>query len=255
MRSVLRAFVVALLAGIAVPGAAPIARAEEPGALPDAPMPQSEQLAGNSQSTVPAGQPGTGVPKGVQGVINASGIAIAPKLSPGQKIEYAFRTAANPGRVAIAAIVAGIHEGLDEDEDIGWGAEGYGKRVGVAYLDSFSGTILGNGVMPIVFHQDPRYFRMGQGGIKRRLLYSVSRSFVTRHDGQGRWEPNYSKISGNMIAGALSNLYYPEWDSGWKETVADGLTVTATGSIGNVFREFWPDISRKFLHKKAANPK
>jgi len=27
------------------------------------------------------------------------------------------------------------------------------------------------------------------------------------------------------------------------------LTVTAEGGAGSIFQEFWPDISRKFLHK------
>ena len=177
---------------------------------------------------------------------------LPPRLNAGQKIQYALRSSIKPLKFASALIVAGIHEGMDEDKDFGWGAEGYGKHAGAAYLDSFSGTLLGSGVLPIVFHQDPRYYRMGQGSFKRRLLYSVSRSFITRHDSSGRWEPNYSKIGGNIAAGALSNYYYPEWNSGWKETVTDGLTVTATSSIGYVFREFWPDISRKFLHRKPA---
>jgi hypothetical protein len=49
-------------------------------------------------------------------------------------------------------------------------------------------------------------------------------------------------VGGNMIAGAISNLYYPSQNSGWGETIANGLTVTAEGTIGGEFNEFWPDI-------------
>jgi hypothetical protein len=32
-------------------------------------------------------------------------------------------------------------------------------------------------------------------------------------------------------------------------TISNGLIVTAEGAFGAMFQEFWPDISRKLLHK------
>ncbi|MGD0731251.1 MAG: hypothetical protein ABR956_08300, partial [Terracidiphilus sp.] len=61
--------------------------------------------------------------------------------------------------------------------------------------------------------------------------------------------PNYSNVGGNIIGGAISNLYYPPSDSGFGLAISNGLIVTAEGGIGSVFDEFWPDISRKLLHK------
>jgi hypothetical protein len=56
-------------------------------------------------------------------------------------------------------------------------------------------------------------------------------------------------VGGNIISGAISNLYYPSGNSGIGQTFTNGLVVTAEGGAGSVFQEFWPDISRKFLHK------
>ena len=58
-----------------------------------------------------------------------------------------------------------------------------------------------------------------------------------------------SNVAGNIISGAISNLYYPSGTSGFGQTITNGLTVTAEGGLGSVFQEFWPDISRKLFHK------
>jgi hypothetical protein len=97
--------------------------------------------------------------------------------------------------------------------------------------------------------QDPRYFRMGHGTIRRRVLYSLATTVICKHDNTGKWEPNYSNVVGNIAAGAISNLYYPAGNSGIGLTISNGLIVTAEGTADSIFQEFWPDISRKYLHK------
>ncbi len=173
----------------------------------------------------------------------------AVSLTRKEKMSLAFHSAVDPVTFATAFFVAGINEMNDDDSDFGWGVEGYGKRVGAAYLDTFDGTIIGNGILPSLLHQDPRYFRLGHGSTKRRLLYAAGASFWCRHDNSKRWEPNVSNIGGNIASGAISNLYYPSGDSGVGQTISNGMIVTAEGAIGSVFQEFWPDISRRFFHK------
>ncbi|HKF47246.1 MAG TPA: hypothetical protein VKB38_07795 [Terracidiphilus sp.] len=173
----------------------------------------------------------------------------AVSLTAGQKIGLAFRSATDPATFGISFIVAGYHEANDDYPEFGWGAEGYFKRAGAAYLDAFDGAMIGNGILPAIFHQDPRYFRLGHGSTVHRTLYAMSTTFMCKHDNSRRWEPNYSNVGGNLIAGAISNLYYPGQNSGWEQTVESGLIVTVEGMAGGVFDEFWPDISRKLFHK------
>jgi hypothetical protein len=53
-----------------------------------------------------------------------------------------------------------------------------------------------------------------------------------------------------MIAGEISQLYYPNGDVGkLGQAVGTGLTVTFEGAFGSELQEFWPDISRRFFHK------
>ncbi len=190
---------------------------------------------------------------GVVPTFNISYRSDAVSLTAKQKMQLAFRSATDPFTFAAAFMVAGYHEALDDDTGFGWGIEGYGKRSGAAYLDAFDGTIVGNGILPSLLRQDPRYFRLGHGSTTHRLLYAMSTTVMCKHDNTGKWEPNYSNVGGNIIAGALSNYYYPSSNSGFGQTITNGLTVTAEGTIGGVFNEFWPDISRKFLHKDPTN--
>lgn len=164
-------------------------------------------------------------------------------------MRLAFRSATDPATFAIGALVAGYGEAADSDSGFPWGPAGFGERFGAKYLDAFDGTMIGNGILPAIFHQDPRYFRRGHGSKTHRVLYAVSTAFICKHDNTGKWEPNYSNVLGNIASGALSNLYYPGNDSGIGLTIGNGMVVTAEGTLGGLFDEFWPDISRKMFHK------
>jgi hypothetical protein len=185
---------------------------------------------------------------GILPSFNVSYRSDAISLTGWQKVSLALHTSVDPVTFASAFLVAGYHEGLN-DLGFGWGIKGYGQRAGAAYLDAFDGNMIGNGFLPALLHQDPRYFRLGHGSATHRLLYAISTNFICKHDNTGKWEPNYSNITGNIASGAISNLYYPGSNSGFGLTISNGMIVTAEGGIGSIFQEFWPDISRKILHK------
>ncbi len=173
----------------------------------------------------------------------------AVPLSKGQKMQLAFHSSIDPYTFAEAALFGGYRELNDNYSGYGWGAEGYGKRVGSAYADSFLGNMIGNGALPGLLHQEPRYFRLGHGSFFHRLLYAAASAVRCRHDGTHKWEPNYSNVGGNILAGAISNVYYPQEEKGWKHTFGDGMVNTATGVVGTVFQEFWLDLAHKMPRK------
>src|SRR5208283_4796102 len=115
----------------------------------------------------------------------------------------------DPVAFASPFFVAGYHEARDDNPGFGWGIEGLGKRAGASYLDALDGAMIGNGFLPSIFHQDPRYFRMGHGAVTHRLLFALATNVICKHDNTGKWEPNYSNVGGNIISGVISNLYYP----------------------------------------------
>jgi len=186
---------------------------------------------------------------GVLPQFNISYHADAVSMTESQKLRLAFRSAVDPVAFGVAVVAAGYREALDDDPGFGWGPEGFGKRAGAVYLDAFDGAIIGNGILPALLHQDPRYFRLGHGTVSHRLLYSLSTNVICKHDNSHRWEPNISNVGGNIISGAISNLYYPASNSGFGQTITNGLTVTAEGGLGSIFDEFWPDVERKLFHR------
>ena len=123
------------------------------------------------------------------------------------------------------------------------------KRYGASFADQFDGTILGNGVFPVILHQDARYYRLGTGKVMHRLIYSVGTTVRCKGD-NGKWQPNISNLLGNLAAGGISNVYYPAADRGFELTVEQALTVTAEGAVGALLIEFYPDIEKHVFHRK-----
>jgi hypothetical protein len=176
----------------------------------------------------------------------------APPLDAKQKFELALRGSFNPFEFVAVGAVAAIGQAQDSFPEYGQGWEGYGKRYGAGFLDAFDGNMIGNAALPVLLHQDPRYYRLGTGTIKRRIWYSVISAVRCKGD-NGKWQPSYSNILGNIAAGGISNLYYPASDRGVGLTFERGIVVTAEGAVGTLLQEFVPDLEKKFLHKKIAD--
>jgi len=187
---------------------------------------------------------------GVMPDFNMIDNADAPPLSPKQKFHLMWKSSTDPFIFLTASINAGIGQAKDSNPGYGQGAQGYFKRFGASYTDTFSGNFWGNAVLPIVLHEDPRYFRKGTGSVGSRMLHAALSTVWCRRD-DGTWGPNYANVSGNIIAGAISNAYYPAEDRGAGLVFTNALTVTGEGAIGAQLIEFWPDISRRFLHKRS----
>jgi hypothetical protein len=177
----------------------------------------------------------------------------AVSLTAKQKFKLAFSQSTDPFQFFIAGFAAGLSEAEGSDHGYGGGPAGYFKRMGSDYADSFDGAMIGNALLPAVLHQDPRFFRRGYGTTKRRIFYAISTSFICKHDGTGKWEPNYSNLGGNLAAGAISNLYVPQDERGVGNVFEGAALVTIEGGVGAILQEFWPDISRHFLHKDPTN--
>lgn len=161
-------------------------------------------------------------------------------LTKGQKFDLWFHASIDPFTFVTAGIDAGIEQAEDTYPGYHQGALGFAKRYAASYTDSVDGNLWGNAVLPSLLHQDPRYFRLGHGTYKRRLWYAAI-STVRCKDDDGRWAPNYSNMAGNLIAGAISNLYYPSSDRGVGLIFERGFTVTAEGALGSLAYEFYPD--------------
>ena len=173
----------------------------------------------------------------------------AEPLSRAQKFDLAIKSSFDPFSFAATGIDAGISQAENNFPAYGQGGKGYAKRFGASFVDGFDSTMFGSWLIPVLLKQDPRYFRKGTGGFRRRLFYSVATTVICKGDNR-KWAFNYSNFLGNLAAGSISNIYYPRADRGVGLTLQRSLVVTGEGTIGSVFVEFWPDISSRLFHRR-----
>jgi hypothetical protein len=168
-------------------------------------------------------------------------------LTPGEKFKIATQDAFDRGTVALAALFAGEAQLTNANPSFGQGAAGYGQYFAAAYGDLAIGDYMTEGIFPSLLHQDPRYFRRGEGSSWSRLRYACSQIFLT-HGDSSKTQFNFSEIVGNSAAVAISNAYYVD-----NRTAADAATKLGmqlgVDMASNVLKEFWPEIQRKFSRK------
>ena len=171
----------------------------------------------------------------------------AAPLTTGQKFRLFAKSSFDPFEYAASGLQASLGQATNEFPGYGQGAAGYGKRYGASLADQVSSSFFANFVYPTLLKEDPRYFRLGQGSIKRRIAYSLAQEFVTVTD-KGTRRFNFSNVLGAFSSGGLSNVYYPQTDRGFSLTMSRSAISLLYGSAGGLVDEFWPDIKRKLFH-------
>ena len=174
-------------------------------------------------------------------------------LMPRQKFRLFYRTAFDPVEFAVVGFEAGISQANDSFSGYGQGASGYGKRYGAAFADQVSSNFFTNFAYPVLLKQDPRYFRRGEGPVKRRIGHALAQEFIGHKDG-GDATFNWPTALGALTAGSISNTYYPAEDRGFGLTMTRSGVALLYGSLGGLGSEFWPDISRKLHRHKEKLP-
>jgi hypothetical protein len=161
----------------------------------------------------------------------------AAPLTTKLKLKLALRAETDPITFVGVAFVAGLDQ-AGTTPNYGLGAAGYGQRLGALYANGFTDIMIGGAILPSVLHQDPRYFYQGTGTTKSRFMHAISSPFIAKGD-NGRWQPNYSSIGGDLATGAISNLYYPESNRG-PNLVFVNAAITTGGRMANgIIQEFF----------------
>ena len=166
-------------------------------------------------------------------------------LTAHQKFTLAARNSVEPINLIVAGFSAGISQAADYDSQFGQGASGYGQRLGAALADSTAGEFFGTFLYPVIFRQDPRYYRLQEGGTKHRLGNALAHIFVTQSDSGTRMF-NYSEWLTVASTTALSNVYHPGNRRGFAPSAGQVAITIGTDAGFNVLREFWPEVSRRF---------
>ncbi|HET9741471.1 MAG TPA: hypothetical protein VFQ00_01870 [Terriglobales bacterium] len=176
-------------------------------------------------------------------VVQGSDTKVAP-LTTAQKFGEVGKNFANPFTFVGTAFQTGIDQAADIHQGYGQGAAGFGKRYGANIADTASAQLFGYGVYPSVFHTDPRYYRMGSGGIFKRGFYAGSRILITRTD-SGRRVFNTPEILAAATSSGISRAYYPSDERNFGDFAFNMASRIAFDAIYNGVKEFWPDVRKR----------
>jgi hypothetical protein len=169
-------------------------------------------------------------------------------ITSAQKFHIAFEDSFDWPVIPTAAAFAGLYQIENQNPSFGQGLKGYAQRFATAYGDQTIGNFMTEAIMPTLTHEDPRYFRRGEGSFPSRAWYSVTRIIVSKNDA-GRDAFNISEWGGNAAAVAISNAYYPDTRTA-SDNVERLLIACGTDAFSDFLKEFWPDVKRKLFKKK-----
>jgi hypothetical protein len=170
-----------------------------------------------------------------------------PPLRSKDKMVFWLHEEISPLSLVPAVFSAGYGQLTNGDPKYGSDHSAFGERVGAAALRDASMRFFSDSLLPTITHTDPRYFRMGSGGVKARSAYVVKRLFFVQND-SGHRVLNYDDILGRLGGAALTTTYYPA-PSVNAGVVFETWGTALAGSVGsNAFYEFWPDVRDAVFH-------
>ena len=168
------------------------------------------------------------------------------RLSAKQKLNIARHDSFDwPNYIMAAALTFATPSSKDQSASYGGGVDGFLNRYARSTADQLTGNMLTEGFMPVILHQDPRYFRPGTGSFGSRLGSALSQIVVSRSD-SGHRTFNASEWLGNAMAVGISNTYSPNLNS-WSTRTQKWMLMISTDTISTVMKEFGPDVKERLL--------
>ena len=166
----------------------------------------------------------------------------APVLTAGDKVRMGLTGAFSYTTIIGWVASAGYEQLTNGSPNFGTDRGAFGQRLWSSAARATSENLLADSVFAPMFHEDPRYYRLGPTHkFFPRLVYSATRSIITRSD-SGAAVPNFSQILGNAGGAALTYAYYPQVNRTAKDTVETFGSSLGGTALGDVVAEFFGHI-------------
>ena len=164
------------------------------------------------------------------------------------KLRYHAEATYKPMALLGVAAYAGVLQADGAPKEWGGGGGAYGQRyastldwVGIHSALAFS--------LDSALHQDPRYYRSGEGGFWKRSGHAIRGTFLTRTDKGGETFSTW-RMGSAFGAAYLSNQWYPDRLNTVRLDLIQGGVTVGFDLVSNLGAEFLPDIKRKVLRRK-----
>ena len=235
------------------------------GPLPDAPsavVATSSSLAEDQNAQAAPQQPGAAAqpqytnskpPKRLFYVIpnfrSVSTSTVLPPQSVKDKFVSASQDTFDYSALVLEVALASYNYGLNKTPEFGSGGVAFGRYMWHASADQSIENYMVEFIVPVIAHEDTRYYQLGHGGFKKRAFYSLTRVLITRTDSGGE-RFNSGEVVGAAAATAISQRYYPSPQRTAGNFFGQYGTSLLIDAAAYFLREFEPEISHTVFHQR-----
>jgi hypothetical protein len=163
-------------------------------------------------------------------------------LTPPEKAWLALRNVVDPFNILTILGDSGIAIGSNAHSPYGPGFAGFGKNVGISFMQDSTGEFFNTFLVPSITHQDPHYHRMPHASIRRRIGHAVLQVVWTQGD-SGKPMVNYGNLVGSAIDDEISDLYVPARKTNLPASAERYGINLALAPTDNFVSEFLPDVA------------
>ncbi|HML15921.1 MAG TPA: hypothetical protein VK419_02800 [Bryobacteraceae bacterium] len=167
-------------------------------------------------------------------------------LTLGQNYLFTADQVAGPGALFAVGIHGFLDEALNRPHQWGTGEGAIGLRIASDFGRRFLRQNIAFGVRALD-HEDPRYFRSGQGNLLTRVRYATVHTFLVRND-HGSAMPAYSLFISSSTMPFIAQSWRPEPFSVGRGFAGDGVSI-GFAMATNMWNEFWPDLRANLPRK------
>jgi hypothetical protein len=165
-------------------------------------------------------------------------------LTPSGKAILAARDIADPFNLVTIFGYSAIYVAAEPHSAYGPGLKGFGRLSGYSLAEDVQGEFFGTFLVPTLAQEDPRYHRMPDQPVKRRILHALAHTVVSQHD-DGTLMPNYAVLVTYPVSAALSDAYVPGIGTSASDTFKRIGLGYATNPVGDIVAEFLPDVAKR----------
>jgi hypothetical protein len=214
--------------------------------IESAPLPDAPQ----AQTPTP-GEHTDGQTKRILGILPNFRAVDADQHLPPETIKEKFTDATQDSfdysSIFLPVAVAGYSYLRNSTPEFGKGGVGYGRYLWHSAADQTIENYMVEFIVPVITHEDTRYYSLERGGFLKRSGYALSRVVITRSD-SGKRTFNYGEVVGAGAAAGISTLYYPTAERSFGNTGSQWGLDVALDAASFVVKEFSPEIAHAVLH-------
>jgi hypothetical protein len=169
-------------------------------------------------------------------------------LNPEAKARIALSNTFGLQSLGDRLLVSGIDQLRGEPYEWGGGARGFAMRFGTRWSHLAIRNSIRLGV-DVALQIDPRYDQCLCSGFKARSAHALRRVLIARTDAGGEIFA-FDNFSAAYVTPVIYYNWYPDRLNTRNQRLLGGSLLLGWTAVGNIIREFWPEVSRRVPRRR-----